>query len=301
MSKSWKFFLAPFVLVAATVWLAVLLYPDSKLKVVACDVGEGDAFLISYKNYQVLIDGGPDRRVLNCLDKYISFWDRKIELVILSHPQEDHYGGLIEVLKHYDVQVFLTTGLDSSSQDFQLLKSQVTGNPIEVVDAIEGTSLRVGLIYLDILHPSREFLDEEAVKINGVDDKSLGIYTSDKDPNEFSVEAILRYKDFKALFVGDASPELSDNLAKKLTQRGIERFNYIKVPHHGSRKGLTEALLEVVNPKIAVISVGKQNSYGHPNKETLDLLSKYNVETLRTDELGDVEVDTDGQDIWVVK
>src|SRR3989344_4294822 len=157
MNIRWKYPFAFMLLISVTVWLAVLFYPEAKLKIIACDVGQGDAFLITYKVTQILIDSGPGRKVLECLDRNIPFWDREIEMVMLSHPQKDHYGGFLDVIARYDVQVFVTSGLDSSSQEFQLLKSQVTGGGIKVVDAVEGMTMRVGLIYLDILHPSKKF------------------------------------------------------------------------------------------------------------------------------------------------
>lgn len=299
MIPRWKYLLVLLLVITVTCWSAVLFYPEAKLKIIACDVGQGDAFLITYKSTQVLIDAGPGRKVLDCLDKNVAFWDRKIEMVMLSHPQKDHYGGFQEVIRHYDVQTFVTTGLDSSSSEFQLLKSLVTGSGIEVLYAVEGMKLRIGLIYLDILHPSKEFLAQESTPIVGVGDRDLGIYTSKKDPNEFSIVTIVRYKNFDALFTGDASPELSNSIADKLSKDGSNTIEYIKIPHHGSRNGLTEELLRAVKPRIAVISLGKNNSYGHPHKEILDLLLKYQVKTLRTDDLGDVEVDSDGENFWV--
>lgn len=299
MNIRWKYLFAFLLLITSTIWLAVFYYPEAKLKIIACDVGQGDAFLVTYKVTQILIDSGPGRKALECLDRNIPFWDRKIEMVMLSHPQKDHYGGLNDILKHYDVQVFMTSGLDSSSQEFQLLKSQVRGDGVEVVHAVEGTSLRTGMIYIDILHPSKDYLARESVQIEKGDENDLGIFSSNKDPNEFSIVAVLRYKNFDALFTGDISPVLSNEISDKLLKKGTKHLDYIKVPHHGSRNGLTEELLKVTKPGVAVISSGRNNSYGHPHKEILDLLTRYQVKILRTDELGDVEVDTDGEKIWI--
>ncbi|OGM27965.1 hypothetical protein A2962_03530 [Candidatus Woesebacteria bacterium RIFCSPLOWO2_01_FULL_39_61] len=285
-------------LISVTVWLAVLFYPEAKLKIIACDVGQGDAFLITYKVTQILIDSGPGRKVLECLDRNIPFWDREIEMVMLSHPQKDHYGGFLDVIARYDVQVFVTSGLDSSSQEFQLLKSQVTGGGIKVVDAVEGMTMRVGLIYLDILHPSKEFLAQESTLVDDKDDKVLGVYTSKKDPNEFSIVAKLRYKNFDALFTGDASPELSNIIAQRLSVNGKQTLEYIKIPHHGSRNGLTEELLKVARPRVAVISVGRNNNYGHPHEEILKILEDKDIKVLRTDLLGDIQIVTDGESWW---
>lgn len=301
MKSYWRYLLLFLLFIAVTTWFGIIYYPDAKLRVIACDVGQGDAILVTFKSTQVLIDAGPGRKVLDCLDNNIAFWDREIEVGILSHPQKDHYRGFLDVLKHYNVQSFVTTGLYSGNQDFQLLKDQVTGQGVRVIKTADGMKLRVGLIYLDILHPSKDFLAQESTPVSGKNDKVLGIYTSEKDPNEFSIVAVLRYKDFEALFTGDISPKLSNEIAVKLTEEGLSNLEYIKIPHHGSRNGLTEHLLDVVKPKIAVISSGKNNSYGHPHKETLELLSKYEVSVLRTDELGSVVVESDGENYWLKK
>lgn len=302
MSVRWRYILFTLFLGTVSTWLAVLYYPNHNLRIIACDVGQGDAFLITYGKIQVLVDGGPNNKVIECLSRYLPFWDRKIEMVVLSHPQRDHYLGLIEVFKRYKVETFVNSGLDSSSQEFSLLKSQVGGNDVKVVNATAKMIIRLGLIYLDILHPSEEFLAKNSfisknlAAVSG--SKVLGIYTANEDPNLFSVVFILSYKDFNALFTGDINPEISDELAKLLIKDADKSIEYIKIPHHGSKNGLTKDLLDAVEPKIAVISVAKGNSYGHPHNEVIKLLSEKGVKILRTDKIGDVVVETDGRDVW---
>lgn len=266
-------------LILFAVWLAVFSLPDDKLHLIACDVGEGDAFLATYGNIQVLTDGGPNSRVLDCLAKYLPFWDRKIELVILTHPDKDHSAGLIEVFRRYQVDNFLYNGQVSGSQIYGVLEKEVGGKGVRKQVAAQGTKVRVGKIYLDILHPAG---GEQA-----------------GEDNAYSIVSLLSFGNFKALLTGDMTSEVSDSLAvSQLALSANRRVQYLKVPHHGSKNGLTENLLSATQPKVAVISVGK-NSYGHPHEETLKILRNYDIKILRTDEVGDVEVVSDGEKYWI--
>ena len=246
---------------------------------------------------QVLVDGGPDNSVLDCLSRHMPFWDRKIEVVMLSHPQSDHFAGLIEVLKRYEVDSFVSTGLDSSSSEYQVLKSLVGGSGAKVVNPTRGMVIRLGKMQLDIVHPSNQFLVE-----NGVGQEPsggagvLGAFTSSTDPNEFSIVTILSLGEFDVLLTGDIGPDVMDEIIDTGRIRDVE---YIKIPHHGSKNGLTKELLEISRPEVAVISAGRNNRYGHPHKEVLNLLTSYELRVLRTDEVGDIEVVTDGKKWWL--
>lgn len=298
----WKYILGFLTLAAALVWLALFTLPDSNLHLIACDVGQGDAILATYKNTQILMDGGPDNSVLDCLARHMPFWDREIELVAMSHPQKDHYQGLIEVVRRYQVDSFLTSGLDSGNDGFQVLKKEVGSRGIRVVPSSAGSTIRLGLISLDILHPSEQFVAVEATKLLSKQvTNPLALYSSEKDPNFFSIVAILRFGEFDALLTGDIDPVISNQLSVNPL---VGRVEYLKVPHHGSKNGLTQDLLEIIRPQVAVISAGKNNSYGHPHKEILDLLSNQVTSStvgrklLRTDLEGDVEIVTDGKRWW---
>jgi len=302
MTSSWRYILGFLALVAATVWLGVLAFPDPKLHLIACDVGQGDAILASYGTNQVLIDGGPGNRVLDCLARHLPFWDREIELVILTHPQTDHFNGLIEVFRRYHVGAFLATPIDSSTQGYQVLKSTVGGSGIKVINPTRGMVIRLGMIYLEIVHPSTEFLGENFNNNATIEQSNnrdiLGAYTSSRDPNDFSIVAILRLEEFEALLTGDIGPEVADIIAEELVVSDSRTIEYIKIPHHGSKNGLTSELLVASKPEIAVISVGK-NPWGHPHQEVLKLLKDEGIKTLRTDEMGDIEIITDGSKWWL--
>lgn len=306
MRTRWLYLFGFLALVVVLIWLAVWQAPEAKLSLIACDVGQGDAILAVYGETQILIDGGPNKKVLDCLGRHIPFYDRKIELVILTHPESDHFGGLIDVFKTYDVEIFLANNLDSGSRGYEVLKKAVGGSGARVVNPEKIKSVRFGLIHLDIIHPSEEFLLANASPQTGETiNKVLGAFTSKKSPNDFSIVAILSFGEFDALLTGDIGPVISDTLAEKLAVNAKREWEYIKVPHHGSKNGLTERLLTAVRPEIAVISVGKNNSYGHPHGEVIKLLRDRGIRIFRTDlptqagETRDVVVETDGKRFWL--
>ena len=306
MSKRWKIFFVLLVLATVTVWLSVFSTSSGGLKVISCNIGQGDASLIIYKNFEILIDGGPNNKVLDCLSTYMPFWDREIEVVMITHPQADHYTGIISVLDNYKVDKILANALNSSNQSYQLLKNKTLLMGIDVINPVRGTSIRSNLIQLDILYPTESFLAEnyrqltagnDSGEVSSASSGSLGAFDSKLDPNEFSIISLLRFGSFKFLFTGDASVKILDDLATTMSESGDNSINYIKIPHHGSKSALSERFYGAIKIGVASISVGK-NSYGHPRPEILDLLKKHNIQVFRTDELGDIVFETDGNSIW---
>jgi len=235
-------------------------------------VGQGDAILVMYGNTQILIDGGPTNKVIDCLGKYIPFWDRRIEAVILTHPDSDHYMGLIEVVKRYKVDNFLSNGLTSSNQTYEVLEKEVGGRGIRTYTITKGTRVRYGKIYLDIVSP------QEAIKGGESNNNSLVID--------------LKYASFEAILTGDAPKEILNQISVNVP------LEYVKLSHHGSKTGTDAVALDNFMPKLAIISVGK-NNYGHPNEEVMKLLKERNIKTLRTDEMGDIVLESDGINYWI--
>ena len=281
--------------------IALIQEPDPNLHIIACNVGQGDAILTTYGTTQILTDGGPDKRVLECLGRHMPFWDREIELVISTHPDADHSTGLVSVLQNYKVGKILINPIDPGTQVYKALVSEVGGGGVPVINPTAGMELRLGLISLDILNPTDVLLNRLTVKENG---SQLTKYDISKETNLYSIVYVLSLTQqsndgagFSALLLGDIPPEISDELADNWSMGGVE---YIKIPHHGSVNGLTENLLRVLMPKIAVISVGK-NPWGLPKTEILDMLAKYNLKVLRTDLAGDIIVSTDGNKYWLGK
>ena len=270
--KLWKYTFYLLLLLLTGVIIALFQLPDQNLHIIACDVGQGDAILITYKDSQILTDGGPNSKVLTCLGRHMPFWDRSIELIVSTHPDSDHSTGLVDVIKRYKVGSILVNPVDPGTDIYRLLKNTVGGRGVSVINPKEGMVLRLDLIQLDILSK----------------------YNANKtDTNYNSIIYKLEFSNFSGLFMGDIPPSVSDELSER-----VERVNYIKIPHHGSANGLTLNLLKAVMPKVAVISVGAKNQWGFPAPSILQMLTDNNVKVLRTDLMGDVEVITDGEKYW---
>ena len=290
---SYKYVITVLVLGLLVVWLAVFSFPSPKLHLVTCDVGQGDASLIIYGNFEILIDGGPDNKVLECLGRHLPFTDRTLEVVVLTHPEKDHYGGLLEVFKRYRVEKFIANSLNSGSPNYEVLVNLVGGGGTQVINPRNGLAIRYGLLQLDILYPNDQSYLADSGKNAG---QVLGIYTTNWSPNEFSIVTKLALGDFQAFFPGDLD---SQNLDLLTVSGRLEDVNYIKVPHHGSRTGMTLRALTVLRPEIAVISAGKNNRFGHPHPEILEMLGNAKSQILRTDIVGDIEIITDGEKWWI--
>lgn len=270
--RLWKYIFLSLFLTLSLIWLGIFSFPDRNLHLIACDVGQGDATLIIYGSTQILVDGGPTSKVLDCLGKYIPFWDRKIEAVILTHPDSDHYTGLIEVIKRYKVDHYLDNGLDSSSQNYEVLKKEVGGRGIKTYVVKKGTKVGVGKIHLDIVSP------EEA--------------RNEAESNDNSLVIDLKYANFEAILAGDAPKEI---LNKILVSQPLD---YLKLSHHGSKTGTDIFTLDHFMPQLAIISVGK-NNYGHPDEGIIKVLEDRGIKTLRTDEMGNIETESDGESYWI--
>lgn len=290
MQKFWKYLFILLILVLALEFIAISRIPDSKFHIIACNVGQGDATLIIYGKIQILIDGGPDNKVISCLGKYLPFWDRELELVILTHPDSDHFFGLSGVFKKYKVDNYLVNNIKISNPSYEVLENTVGGSGVRVLDPRRDRHLRLGLIQLDILFPQ--------TGQNGSGDPGrTGYIVTDESTNDFSIVSLIGFGKFKALLTGDMNPAISDSLAQNWSGGTV---NYIKISHHGSKNGTTLNLLKRVVPMLAVISVGK-NNYGQPAPEVLQMLDGLKIKYLRTDKNGNVEIITDGENFFEEK
>ncbi|MDO8620886.1 MAG: MBL fold metallo-hydrolase [Candidatus Levybacteria bacterium] len=275
------------VFLAGLLFYQRIKFYDGKLHVVFCDVGQGDAIFIRTPNgLDILVDGGPNDSVLSCLSNHMPVWDRTIELVILTHPHTDHFFGLHNVLKRYNVLSFDSEKLDNKALGFAELINEVKQNKIPLHYLFSGDSFKTnGGINIKILAPTKEFLAETSP--NGM----IG------ENNEFaSLISLVSYGSFKLLLTGDTQ---ADELSQAISQYSLTNLSVLQVPHHGSKTGLSLEILNLLKPKVAVISVGKNNRYGHPTPFVLDLLGKVQAKILRTDQKGEIEVISDGK-TWQV-
>lgn len=253
----------------------LLTRPDQDLHVIFFDVGQGDSILISQGDTQVLIDGGPNSpTLLPSLGQTMAFYDRKIELVILTHPHSDHLRGLIDILENYQVERIVCSGIEYDHPSYEEWWHIIEEKSIPVTTAGEG--YRIGLgeeAIISILSPSAPGGD--------IDNDSLVL--------------LLEYGDYGFLFTGDISATTEYEL---LSERAIPDIDVLKVAHHGSDSSTSEEFLRMARPEVAVISVG-ENSYGHPSPEVIKKLEDSGAFIYRTDQEGNIEFITDGERLWL--
>ncbi|MEK7157820.1 MAG: ComEC/Rec2 family competence protein [Patescibacteria group bacterium] len=281
MKSSNKFklyFLLGFLVANIFIWHTVAM-EDRRgvLKVSFLDIGQGDAIFIEAPNgNQVLIDGGSNKAVLKELGKVMPFYDRTIEAVIATHPDKDHIGGLIEVLKNYRTDFVMEPGVSSDTGAFQELEKTIKEKNLPKILARRGMSLSLGEgVYLNILFPDRD--------------------NEDWETNTASIVTKLTYGDTSFLLTGD-SPIAIEKYLSMIDGKNL-KSDVLKAGHHGSRTSTSESFASLVSPEYAVISAGKDNRYGHPHKEVLDILEKIKATILKTYELGTISFSSDGEKI----
>jgi len=244
------------------------------LTLAVLDVGQGDAIFIEAPNgNQVLIDGGPDKVVLRALADTMPFYDRSIDVLVLTHPHQDHVAGLVDVLRRFDVDHVIESGARHTIAEFAAWEKEIEKENAKRVFARRG--MRIWLsedAYLDVLDP-------ETVVGEG-------------DPNETMVVMRLVYGQASVLLTGD----LTEKDERRLLQAGVLLdSDVLKVPHHGSKYSSSDAFLRAVSPAVTVVSTGAKNRYGHPTKEALARLEAAGADIFRTDTDGTIIFESDGE------
>lgn len=246
------------------------------------DVGQGDAiFIESPSGNQVLVDGGVGRGVLREISKVMKFYDRSLDVVVATHPDADHVGGLVDILENYEVDLFLEPGVESDTDIYESLKTQVgkleSGGKIKKILARAGMQIDLGGgAFLEILFPEKD--------------------VSGWETNTASIVARLVYGENEFLLTGDSPSAIENYLVYK--KYNLES-DVLKLGHHGSRTSSSDNFVRAVNPEYAVVSSGKDNRYGHPHQEVLALLEKLNIKTLRTDTSGSIIFKSDGVNLKI--
>ncbi len=266
-----KFFLISFLASLLFFIYFISQYFSDKTQLVFCNVGQGDGIYLRVKNrIDVVIDAGPNKlAMINCLGKYMPFWDKQIELAILSHPNKDHYQGFFEIINRYQIKKFTTVNINQelTSKDYQKL-----------INLIKNKS--IPFFYSD---NQKEILFDKTKKIRFFwPPKNF----FSKNDNDYSLIFVYQESNFRGLFTGD----INSDILERLLEQSLKNVDLLKIPHHGSKYGITRKIISLANPKVAVISVGGKNSYGHPHSQVLEILKAKKIKIRRTDLEGDIKM-----------
>ena len=247
---------------------------DGKLHVVFLDVGQGDSIYIeSPTGIQLLIDGGPDRTVLGRLSKEMGFWDRSLDYVVATHEDKDHVGGLPSVFDRYDVGTFIRTENQGESLEAHTIDDLSKREGSTIVYARTGMTFDLGAsTTLQILFPETD--------------------PSMLEANTSSIVARLTYEGTSFIFTGDSPQAIERHLVEQYGDR--LKSDVLKLGHHGSRTSSSEIFAKTISPEYAIVSSGKDNRYGHPHSEVLELLTKLGIPMLNTAVEGNISFESDG-------
>ncbi len=315
-----------FLIISIFLWRELYVkWPDKLLHLVVCDVGQGDAILFSYMGQQILIDAGPNDKIINCLNDKMPFWDKKIDILILTHYDEDHIGGFKHVAQSYEIgYVFLPLTDYKESKTFLELQERLLamqelglkikqpflGQQISLVEfkpeyqAKYNSMLTLDLTFLTpfVLDAEQYVLLEENQRfawqntetyLSAAEWQKTATLESN---NNGSIATFIQFGELKILLTGDL--ELPREVA--LIERSlIGRVDVQKAGHHGSKTASGLDFLEATRPEMGLISCGLNNKFSHPHPEVLSNFAATLTKIVRTDELGTIEILSDGQKFWL--
>ncbi len=278
-----KWYVLSFLIFLSLLFWSVIIHENRNgiLTVAFLNIGQGSAtFIESPTGVQVIIDGGPNKTLMREISSVLPWYDKHIDMLIVTNPDKDHYEGFIPILDRFTVDVFMESGTITKVEAFAILKQKISKKKIPDIVARRGQVIDIGGgAYIEILFPDRD--------VSGL------------SSNKGSIVARLVYGDTSLLFQGD-SPKAMENYLVSLGKEILDS-DMIGVGHHGSKTSSGEEYIKAVSPKYAIISSGKGNSYGHPHQETLDTLNKNKVQILRTDEIGRITFQSDGKEFVLKK
>lgn len=266
----------------ALIWYGVYWQNrEAVLTVAFLDVGQGDAIYIkSPTGNEVLVDGGPDGAVLRELGAIMPLYDRSIDVVIATHSDKDHIAGLIDAFRAYEVGMFIDSGVEADTSYHDALEEAVWREGAASVVARRGMNIQLGGgAYLVVLFPDRDAPNIET--------------------NQGSIVAKLVYGTTSFMLMGD-SPDAIEEYLVMLDGNTLDS-DVLKVGHHGSRTSTQDSFLSLVTPSYAIISAGKDNSYGHPHTEVVEQLVRFGASILGTYEKGRIVIESDGKVLEIKK
>ena len=254
------------------------LIQAAPLKVTFVDVGQGDGIVIECEDTTLVIDGGEYER-RNAILRFLRNEEIKtIDCYIASHPHADHIGAAADIVNAFDVRTVMMTTFSEinvpTTVSYETFMTAVDAENCDVLFASAGESYTFGELKLDVLSPSVE----------------TGDY------NNMSLVIKMTYKDNTLLFTGDAEAEIEQQLLDSGADLSAQ---VLKIGHHGSSTSSCDSFISAVLPQIAVISCGLNNDYGHPHRQTLDTLEKYEITVYRTDQSGNIVVYGNGKEVTV--
>lgn len=251
-------------------------FSDTVLNVTVIDVGQGDSILLTFGSETMLIDAAEKHESEAVLEELKARCIDDIDILVATHPHDDHIGGIEAVIDKYSVDKVYMADTASKSKTYKGLVNSLKTKGIPIYVAYAGLEFSLGQVLCTIISPGRQ---------------------DDYDANNESVAVFVDFINSEFLFTGDIEQKAEDEL---ISSRYYIDADVLKVAHHGSSTGTSEAFLKAVSPDYAAISCGKGNTYKHPHKETLELLSNLGIKTYRTDISGDITFVSDGQNINVV-
>jgi competence protein ComEC len=262
----------------AYVWSLFLYVPAPHLTVAVLDIGQGDSIYVEGPTgIQMLVDGGPDHSVLRQLPKEMRFFDRSLDLMVETHPDKDHIAGLTDVLGRYQVSYFMSPGIPGSTATAQGLEHAVSQEPgMRSLTARRGMRIHMGGgAYADVLYPDHD--------------------VSKGETNEGSIVMHVVYGKTSFMLTGDAPSDVEAHLIA-LDSAQLPS-TVLKAGHHGSKYSTSDAWLVAVKPQTVAISVGANNSYGHPNQETIGRIKDEGAQILSTIDQGTLHFVSDGAQV----
>ncbi len=274
--------------------------PDDKLHMIVCDVGQGDAILIMRGYNQMLIDGGRDEKILTCLKQHLPWGDKSLEIVVATHADADHTGGLDRVIEQFSPRLVVLPLCYKNTAGFSSLyalvqRKKITGTDVLWIDQL--TTLHLD----DQVSATRLWPEvERGEQIPGcspypkttLQDTSDQTKSQKDDTNAWSSVLLLNFNQIKILLTADIDTGVEQAL---ITSGSLDRINVLKVAHHGSKSSTSQRFIDVTRPETSLISVGKNNSYKHPAPEVLRILDTASSRVWRTDLSGNLELTSDGQ------
>ena len=272
--SNWRIIFWPTLLLFfALVWGSVFFNNSSESpEIYFLDVGQGDSELLVLNNkVKILIDGGPNSDLSKKLANILPRFNNYIDLIILSHPQLDHFGGFLDLIKRYKIGAFIYSGEDNNTQSFQNLKKALQEKNIPIIILKEKDKISYLGDRMEMLWPPQNFSEED------VNEETL-------------VVKFISENGLSVLFTGDIGIKTEEKILK---QHDV-KADILKVPHHGSKNSSSANFLREVSPKVSVIEVGK-NSYGHPTKEVLNRLAQVKSQIFRTDQNGTLKIVLNGE------